>query len=205
VGGRTLTQKVRDTSVDLGGMWVGPKQKNVLALSEELGLKLTKQYCEGKKVISPCFSSLRFSPCLCVLIFFFCVLVCAFLPSDPGYEGQEERVHQQYSERRFAAQPRQHPVHDLVGLPLPLSASASAGFSWLLLLPPLFLSFVRWQVSCLICLLCSFRHVESLRKAVSAEKPYMAERAKELDAMTAATWAVRACLPASPLASSVAF
>jgi monoamine oxidase len=46
VGGRTLSQKISDgceVTIDLGGQWIGPTQKRILSLVEELGLPLIEQ------------------------------------------------------------------------------------------------------------------------------------------------------------------
>jgi monoamine oxidase len=45
VGGRTLSEKVLDEqwTIDLGGQWIGPNQKRVLALIEEYDLHLIEQ------------------------------------------------------------------------------------------------------------------------------------------------------------------
>jgi len=51
VGGRTLSQSVGGGVVDLGGQWVGPHQRHVLRLVEELGLKRFPQFHAGTKVL----------------------------------------------------------------------------------------------------------------------------------------------------------
>ena len=48
VGGRTLNEPVGDgRMIEIGGQWVGPTQKRVLALIEELGLETFGSYAEG--------------------------------------------------------------------------------------------------------------------------------------------------------------
>ncbi len=42
VGGRTFSFQHKGTWLDLGGMWIGPHQKNILALSERAGEKTFK-------------------------------------------------------------------------------------------------------------------------------------------------------------------
>lgn len=51
VGGRTLTQSLGGEAVDLGGQWVGPQQRHVLRLADELGLKRFPQHHQGTKVL----------------------------------------------------------------------------------------------------------------------------------------------------------
>ncbi|MFP2927594.1 flavin monoamine oxidase family protein, partial [Pyxidicoccus sp. 3LG] len=51
VGGRTLTQPLGGEPVDLGGQWVGPHQRHVLRLADELGLKRFPQHHQGTKVL----------------------------------------------------------------------------------------------------------------------------------------------------------
>ncbi len=51
VGGRTLTQQIGQSAFDLGGQWIGPEQKRVHALIDELGLETTPTYTDGKKVL----------------------------------------------------------------------------------------------------------------------------------------------------------
>jgi monoamine oxidase len=51
VGGRTLTQSLGGEAVDLGGQWVGPYQRHVLRLADELGLKRFPQHHQGTKVL----------------------------------------------------------------------------------------------------------------------------------------------------------
>jgi monoamine oxidase len=53
VGGRNLSQSVGDHPedvVELGGQWVGPTQREVLALAEELGIGTYPNHVEGKNL-----------------------------------------------------------------------------------------------------------------------------------------------------------
>jgi monoamine oxidase len=52
VGGRTLSRTLGSDVVDLGGQWIGPTQRRVEALAEELGVRSFPQYCEGRKVFA---------------------------------------------------------------------------------------------------------------------------------------------------------
>jgi monoamine oxidase len=51
VGGRTLTRPLDGEPVDLGGQWVAPTQRRVLALTDELGIERFDQCSRGKKVM----------------------------------------------------------------------------------------------------------------------------------------------------------
>ena len=51
VGGRNWSQAIGDGVFDVGGQWVGPDQKRVLALIDELGIQTFPTYCVGKKVL----------------------------------------------------------------------------------------------------------------------------------------------------------
>lgn len=51
VGGRTWTKAIGSGTFDVGGQWVGPDQKRVLALIDELGLQTFPTYSDGKKVL----------------------------------------------------------------------------------------------------------------------------------------------------------
>lgn len=51
VGGRTLSQPVGGDIVDLGGQWVGPHQRHVLRMLDELGLQRFSQFHHGTKVL----------------------------------------------------------------------------------------------------------------------------------------------------------
>lgn len=51
VGGRTLTATIGNAAFDLGGQWIGPEQKRVHALVDELGLDTAPTYTDGKKVL----------------------------------------------------------------------------------------------------------------------------------------------------------
>ncbi len=51
VGGRTLSRKVGDDIVDLGGQWIGPTQDVVAALADELGVRTFPQFSRGKKLV----------------------------------------------------------------------------------------------------------------------------------------------------------
>ena len=51
VGGRTWTRPASDgTLLDLGGQWIGPTQRRVLALVDELGVQTFKTYDTGKNI-----------------------------------------------------------------------------------------------------------------------------------------------------------
>ncbi|QAT82355.1 amine oxidase [Corallococcus coralloides] len=51
VGGRTLTRELGGGLVDLGGQWVGPRQRHVLKLADSLGLQRFPQHHQGTKVL----------------------------------------------------------------------------------------------------------------------------------------------------------
>jgi monoamine oxidase len=51
VGGRTLTREIGQGRFDLGGQWIGPHQKRVHQLVDELGLSTAPTYTAGKKVL----------------------------------------------------------------------------------------------------------------------------------------------------------
>jgi monoamine oxidase len=51
VGGRTLTQAVGGTPVDLGGQWIGPGQERMYALARQLELPTFAQFSDGKKLL----------------------------------------------------------------------------------------------------------------------------------------------------------
>lgn len=51
VGGRTLSQRVGDDIVDLGGQWIGPTQDEVAGLADELGVRTFPQHTRGKKLL----------------------------------------------------------------------------------------------------------------------------------------------------------
>ncbi len=51
VGGRTLTQAVGGSSFDLGGQWIGPGQRRLAALADELGIRTFPTFCDGKKIL----------------------------------------------------------------------------------------------------------------------------------------------------------
>jgi monoamine oxidase len=52
VGGKMHTIDVDGCHVDLGAHWVGPTQRRVLALAEEFGIEVEKQYLDGKHVLT---------------------------------------------------------------------------------------------------------------------------------------------------------
>lgn len=52
VGGKMFTTDVDGCAVDLGAHWVGPTQKRLLALAEEFGVEVEKQYLEGKHLLT---------------------------------------------------------------------------------------------------------------------------------------------------------
>jgi len=51
VGGRTWTEQIGRSRFDLGGQWIGPAQKRVRALANELGIQTFPTYDDGKKVL----------------------------------------------------------------------------------------------------------------------------------------------------------
>lgn len=51
VGGRTCPGSIAGLTVDLGGMWVGPTQTNLLALAREYGVETYPQFMTGKSAI----------------------------------------------------------------------------------------------------------------------------------------------------------
>lgn len=48
LGGRAFSLQFQGERVDLGGQWIGPDHKKMYRLLAELGLKTSKQPCEGK-------------------------------------------------------------------------------------------------------------------------------------------------------------
>lgn len=60
VGGRTKAGRVAGQVVDLGGQWVGPKQRHLLALAAELGVKSSPQYVDGKNILDLVGKELRY-------------------------------------------------------------------------------------------------------------------------------------------------
>jgi len=51
-GGKMHTVEIDGCSVDLGAHWVGPTQRRVLALADEFGVAVEKQYLEGQHVLT---------------------------------------------------------------------------------------------------------------------------------------------------------
>jgi monoamine oxidase len=51
VGGRTRTEQIGQGTFDVGGQWIGPGQKRVHALANELGVQTFPTYTKGKKVL----------------------------------------------------------------------------------------------------------------------------------------------------------
>lgn len=51
VGGKMHTIDLDGCAVDLGAHWVGPTQRRLLALADELGVEVEKQYLDGEHVI----------------------------------------------------------------------------------------------------------------------------------------------------------
>ena len=51
VGGRTWSTRLGNGTFDLGGQWIGPDQKRVNALADELGLERFPTFCDGTKVL----------------------------------------------------------------------------------------------------------------------------------------------------------
>ena len=61
VGGRTLNHPVGERPedvVELGGQWVGPTQREAMALAGELGLETYPTHSEGKNVFEPAIGKL---------------------------------------------------------------------------------------------------------------------------------------------------
>jgi monoamine oxidase len=52
VGGRTLSQRIGQEVLDLGGQWQGPTQDRLAALAAEFGIQLFPQYHAGRKILS---------------------------------------------------------------------------------------------------------------------------------------------------------
>jgi monoamine oxidase len=52
VGGKMYTVEIDGCSVDLGAHWVGPTQRRVLALADDFGVAVEKQYLDGKHVLT---------------------------------------------------------------------------------------------------------------------------------------------------------
>ena len=50
VGGRTMTRRVGGVSVEMGGQWVGPGQRRINALAEELGVEIFPTHLDGRTV-----------------------------------------------------------------------------------------------------------------------------------------------------------
>ena len=48
VGGKMHTVEIDGCQVDLGAHWVGPTQRRVLALADEFGIEVEKQYLDGR-------------------------------------------------------------------------------------------------------------------------------------------------------------
>jgi len=51
VGGRTLVDDIGGLRVDLGGQWIGPEQRRVNALAQELGLTIFPTWTEGQAIL----------------------------------------------------------------------------------------------------------------------------------------------------------
>jgi monoamine oxidase len=52
VGGRTVNASIGGGKIcEMGGQWVGPSQKRLLALAEELGIETFPTHCEGRNVL----------------------------------------------------------------------------------------------------------------------------------------------------------
>jgi monoamine oxidase len=52
VGGKMHTASVGGCPVDLGAHWVGPKQRRILGLADDLGIAVHKQYLDGEHLIT---------------------------------------------------------------------------------------------------------------------------------------------------------
>ena len=51
VGGRTRSERIGNGVFDLGGQWIGPGQKKIYTLAEELGVETFPTYVRGKKIL----------------------------------------------------------------------------------------------------------------------------------------------------------
>lgn len=51
VGGRTYSKELHGAYFDLGGMWVGPHQKYVIALAKRAKESFVKQESHGTKIL----------------------------------------------------------------------------------------------------------------------------------------------------------
>ncbi len=51
VGGRTLTRTIEGARIDLGGQWIGPAQKRMIALASDLGAKTFPTFSKGTKLM----------------------------------------------------------------------------------------------------------------------------------------------------------
>ena len=51
VGGRTLGEEVGGVTVEMGGQWVGPAQRRINALAEEVGIETFPDHTEGRAVL----------------------------------------------------------------------------------------------------------------------------------------------------------
>ncbi len=52
VGGRSKAGEICGQTIDMGGQWVGPQQKLLLAQAKELGVKTYPQFAKGASLIS---------------------------------------------------------------------------------------------------------------------------------------------------------
>lgn len=52
VGGRSKAGEIQGETIDLGGQWVGPQQKLLLAQAKELGVKTYPQFIKGASLMS---------------------------------------------------------------------------------------------------------------------------------------------------------
>jgi monoamine oxidase len=52
VGGKMHTVEIDGCQVDLGAHWVGPRQRRMLALADEFGIEVEKQYLEGRHILN---------------------------------------------------------------------------------------------------------------------------------------------------------
>lgn len=52
VGGRTLSHRLGNDTIDLGGQWLGPTQDRIAALARELGVSTFPQFSQGKKILA---------------------------------------------------------------------------------------------------------------------------------------------------------
>ena len=50
VGGRTISGRVAGTTLEMGGQWIGPNQRRIIALASELGVETFPTHVPGRTV-----------------------------------------------------------------------------------------------------------------------------------------------------------